>query len=312
VDRRLLALSALVLAATAAPELPAAGVLLSLALPVAGVAGAAVSGPAGGLLVLAPGAGMLAVRGPEALPAFLASGLAGTVLGTLVRRGAPPARALAWGALPLATWAVGLALSGFDPVPPEMADAFRRLLAAEMPGGAPPALGGDPDAAIGLVRRTWVGAEVMLSAAALALAYRIAARLFAERAWPPFAPFVRFDLPDALVAALLAGLVAVYAAQNGAPSAAASLGGNLLLAAALLYAVRGVAIQAFWLARAGLGPRASAALLLAGALVLLPVFPVAAAGLGLFDTWFDFRRFRDPERGNHPLSFRHSSSDDGT
>jgi hypothetical protein len=53
-------------------------------------------------------------------------------------------------------------------------------------------------------------------------------------------------------------------------------------------------------------------LLVAAGAVFLPVFPLAAAGLGLFDTWFDFRRFRNPERGDHPLSFRHSSSDDGS
>lgn len=77
-----------------------------------------------------------------------------------------------------------------------------------------------------------------------------------------------------------------------------------MLAAGILYAVRGVAIQTFWLTRAGLGPRVAATVLVAGAIVFLPVFPIVAAGLGLFDTWFDFRRLKGPESGSHPLCLR--------
>jgi hypothetical protein len=148
---------------------------------------------------------------------------------------------------------------------------------------------------------------------ALCVAYGLTARLFAERAWPRFAPFQRFDLPDALAGAALGGLGAVALAQRGAPEIVAALGGNLLLAAGVLYAVRGVAIQTFWLTRAGLRPRVTAIVLGAGAIVFLPVFPVVASGLGLFDTWFDFRKLKGPESGSHPLSvFGPSSSDDGT
>lgn len=311
-DPRLLALAALVGAAAAAPGVPAAGLLLALALPLAGVAGAATRGTLAGFLVLAPGAGILAVRAPEALPAFAASGLSGVLLGVLVRRGLSPARALGLGVVPPAVWLVGLALSGFDPVPPETTLALARIFAAEGADGSESGFEPRPETAIALVRRTWVGAEILFAAAALALAYRLAGRLFRERSWPPFGPFRRFDLPDALVGALLAGLVAILAAQRGAPGALASVGGNLVLGAGVLYAVRGIAIQAFWLARAGVGTRASFALLLAGAVVFLPVFPLVAAGLGLFDTWFDFRRVKGLEGGNHPLSFRHSSSDDGS
>jgi hypothetical protein len=168
-----------------------------------------------------------------------------------------------------------------------------------------------PDVWIAAVRRTWVGAEIVFFAGALAVAYRIVGRLFPDRTWLRFAPFTQFDLPDGLVGVALVGLGAAAAAQRGAGDGFAALGGNLLLGAGVLYAVRGIAIQAFWLARAGLGPKTSAALLFGAGLVLLPVFPLAAATVGLFDTWFDFRRLKGPEGGSHPLSvFRHSSSDD--
>lgn len=309
-DRRLLGLAAVTAAAAAVPGFPAAGVLLAFALPVATVAGAALGGVLGGVAVALPTAGILALGVPDGLPAFAASAIAGVVLGALVRRGQPAGAALAWGTLPIAAWTVGLALSGFDPVTPELSAQLERVWSRPGPGGESAKL--DAEVALGLIRNTWVGLEVVFSAAALAVAYRVASRLFPERAWRPFGPFARFDLPDALVAAVVAGLVAVLAVQYGAPRFLAGVGGNLLMAAGALYAVRGVAVQAFWLDRAGVGKRAGAVLLAVGALVFLPVFPLTAAGLGLFDTWFDFRRVRGPEGGSNPLSFRHSSSDDGT
>ena len=315
-DRRLLALAAAVFAAAAAtPEFPAAGIILTLVLPIAGIAGAAAGGPVVGALCLAPGAGILLARAGDAFPEYAASAAAGLVLGTLMRAGLSPARALAWGVLPFAVWTLLLAASGFDPVGPEMVATFTRVLAAESRSADPTSasLATNPDAWITAVRRTWVGAEIVFFAGALAVAYRIVGRLFPDRGWPRFAPFARFDLPDGLVGVALVGLGAAAAAQRGAPEALAVVGGNLLLGVGVLYAVRGLAIQTFWLARAGLGPKTSAALLIGAGLVLLPVFPLAAASVGLFDTWFDFRRMKGPEGGSHPLSvFRHSSSDDGT
>lgn len=309
-DRRLLGLAVACAAAAAVPGVPVAAVVLAFVLPVATVAGAALFGPLGGMAIALPSAGVLAFGGPESLPSFAASAVAGVVLGALVRRGHRASIALAWGTVPLALWTIGLALSGFDPVPPEMAAQLERVWSRPAPGGESAAV--DSQVAIALIRNTWVGIEVVFSAAALGVAYRVAARLFPERDWRSFAPFVRFDLPDALVAAVLVGLAAVLAVQYGAPQRWAGVGGNLLMAAGALYAVRGVAIQLFWLERAGVGRRAGAVLLVVGALVFLPVFPLTAAGLGLFDTWFDFRRVRGPERGDDPFSFRHSSSDDGT
>lgn len=309
-DRRLLGLAAVTAAAAAVPGFPVAAVVLAFALPVATVAGAALGGPLAGVAVVLPTAGILAFGVPDGLPAFAASAVAGVILGALVRMGRSAGASLAWGTVPIALWTVGLAMSGFDPVSPEMAAQLERVWSRPATGGDAARM--DTEVAIGLIRNTWVGLEVVFSAAALALAYRVAARLFPERGWRPFAPFARFDLPDALVAVVLAGLAAVLAVQYGAPPVLAGVGGNLLMASGVLYAVRGVAVQAFWLERAGVGRRAGAVLLVVGALVFLPVFPVVAAGLGLFDTWFDFRRVRGPEGGNNPLSFRHSSSDDGT
>ena len=310
-DRRLLGLAAVAAAAAAVPGLPVAGVVLAIAIPVVTVAAAALAGPLIGVAVALPSAGVLALGGAGDLPAFAASALAGIVFGAMVRRGVPAAQALAWGTLPIALWTIGLAFAGFDPVGPEMAAQFEKVWLRQAPSGDAAAQA-DSQVALALIRNTWIGVEVVFSAAALALAYRLAARVFPERRWRPFVPFVRFDLPDALVVAVVAGLVAVLAVQYGAPGFLSGVGGNLLMGAGVLYAVRGVAIQAFWLQRAGVGRRGAAALLVVGAVVFLPVFPMTAAGLGLFDTWFDFRRVRGPERGDNPLSFRHSSSDDGS
>jgi hypothetical protein len=147
-------------------------------------------------------------------------------------------------------------------------------------------------------------------AGALAVAYRDCRAALPRSAVAALRAVHGFDLPDGLVGVALVGLGGRGGAR-GAGEAFAALGGNLLLGAGVLYAVRGIAIQAFWLARAGLGLKTSAALLFGAGLVLLPVFPLAAASVGLFDTWFDFRRLKGPEGGSHPLSvFRHSSSDD--
>lgn len=309
-DRRLLALAAVVTGMAAFPNVAAAAVIQAMVLPIAGMAAAIERGARVAILLLLPGLALLAWRGAGALAPYAASAAAGVLAGALVRRGLGSGRAIAVGVVPIAAWTVSLAISGFDPVVPEMTAAFERVFATE---GASAAIAVNPEDVLAVVRHTWVGVEIVVSLAVLALAYRVGARLFAERVWPPFAPFTRFDLPDVLIGAVVVGLAAVLVGMRGAPPALLSIGGNLLVFAGLLYAVRGIAIQAFWLARAGVGRGMSTGLLATGAAVFLPVFPMASSGLGLFDTWFDFRRVRNPEKGENPFSvFRQSSGDDGS
>jgi hypothetical protein len=75
-----------------------------------------------------------------------------------------------------------------------------------------------------------------------------------------------------------------------------TLGGNLLLASGFVFALRGVAIQSFWMERAGWSQWLRVAALGVGLILALPVVASIGAGLGLFDAWFDFRRIRAGEQ----------------
>jgi Predicted membrane protein (DUF2232) len=101
---------------------------------------------------------------------------------------------------------------------------------------------------------------------------------------PAPTPFARFGFSDQLVWGWVMGLAL---ALLPLPPMARSVGANLLLVLAALYAVRGLAV--FW-AGSGRVPRPVIAAVGIVAMVLLPFVLGGLTLLGLADTWLDFRR----------------------
>jgi hypothetical protein len=131
------------------------------------------------------------------------------------------------------------------------------------------------------------------SLAALALAWAAYHRLARQRIGAPLAPLREFRFNDQLVWGLIVGLVILVlpnlAGMRG-------LGANLVLFFGALYAMRGLGVLAWFMA-----PGTFAMTLIAGAvLVFVPVIQVVALlgfmtlgitalGLGVGDTWADWR-----------------------
>jgi hypothetical protein len=129
---------------------------------------------------------------------------------------------------------------------------------------------------------------------ALALAWAIYHRLSRARIGAPLRPLREFRFNDQLVWGLIVGLTIVFLPTL---QSFRGVGRNLLLFFSALYAIRGFGVLAWFLA-----PGALAATLTIGfAMLWLPVIQLAAAfgflllliaafGLGLGDTWADWRR----------------------
>lgn len=119
---------------------------------------------------------------------------------------------------------------------------------------------------------------------ACALAWALYHRLSRARLGAALAPVAQFSFNDQLVWALVAGITMLLL-----PSLVSleHVGQNLLLFFGTLYALRGYGIVASFLTR-----RAAAVSVIV-AVVIFPLSLVtlpAAVGLGLTDTWFDWRR----------------------
>jgi hypothetical protein len=131
------------------------------------------------------------------------------------------------------------------------------------------------------------------SLAALALAWATYHRLTRKRLGTPLAPLREFRFNDQLVWGLIVGLVILVLPNL---TGLRGLGANLVLFFGALYAMRGLGVLAWFLA-----PGTFAMSLIAGAvLVFVPVVQVVAIlgfmtlgvtalGLGVGDTWADWR-----------------------
>jgi hypothetical protein len=210
---------------------------------------------------------------------------------------------------------VGLAVTGFEPFPPESEDALAALLAESAGRGDIPAervaeVKRATTIALAVLRQTWVASEVVWSWVTLGLAWMLGRIVWRGRLFPPLGRFARFDVPDSVVGALIAGLALTLVRGEGAGAPLRTLGWNLVAATGFVWAVRGVAIEWYWMERGGWRPVWRVAFLGGGALVFLPAFLLATLGLGLFDTWFDFRRVRRAGEGGGPSPFHRPSSRD--
>ena len=125
------------------------------------------------------------------------------------------------------------------------------------------------------------------SLAVLALAWALFHRVSRTRIGAPLAPLRDFRFNDQLVWGLVAGITAV-----ALPTLAAfrTIGLNLLVFFGTLYAVRGLGVLTWFLAPG----RLMMALMIALAIFMWPLLGVFALGIGLGDTWLDWRRRARP------------------
>lgn len=120
------------------------------------------------------------------------------------------------------------------------------------------------------------------SLAALALAWGLFHRISRTRVGPPLARLRDFKFGDQLVWGLLVGIVLVVIPSLGALR---GLGVNLILFFGALYVLRGVGVLAWFIAER----RLALVILIILALLFTPAFGILALGLGLGDTWVDWR-----------------------
>ena len=122
------------------------------------------------------------------------------------------------------------------------------------------------------------------SLAACALAWGLYHRMSRARLGAAMAPFRFFRFSDELIWALVAGMtITVLPALD----ALRVVGANLVVFFGALYALRGFGVIAWFYPQPTLGAQLAAS---AVAVVLLPVSLPLAVGLGVTDTWIDWRR----------------------
>ena len=120
------------------------------------------------------------------------------------------------------------------------------------------------------------------SLAVLALAWGLYHRVSRARIGPPLAPLREFRFNDQLVWGLVAGITAVAVPTL---TAFRTAGLNLLVFFGVLYALRGLGVMTWFFAPG----RVMVALTIALAIVMWPLLGVFALGIGLGDTWLDWR-----------------------
>jgi uncharacterized protein YybS (DUF2232 family) len=260
------------------------------------------AGAAGAWLAAALAAALVAAS--SALPAagfyLLVLAAPGLLLGESLARGRGLLRGCAWAfALLVAEIGAGLAFAAeamarlmLAPIENLRSEAF---LAEIRAGGLPPEQITEFTAQVGTLRdalavvfpAAWViGAAVLVAVNTAVLRLYLLRR---DPGWLEDGEFerVRFSLALVVVFVLSGAAVAWPLARPAAY--------NVLLVTAFFFALQGLAVVAFY-ARRLAGPP----LLRAAVLVLIlanPWAPQILALLGLFDNWFDFRRWAEPPPG---------------
>jgi len=131
---------------------------------------------------------------------------------------------------------------------------------------------------------------ILESLAAYGLAWGLYHRLSRTRMGPALAPLREFRFNDQMVWGLVAGLFIVLLPQL---SSLGAVGWNLLVLFGAVYMLRGFGVISWLMNRVWVGGRAGKILAIIG-LVLLgtlvaPAAMLSALGLGVMDTWIDWR-----------------------
>lgn len=121
------------------------------------------------------------------------------------------------------------------------------------------------------------------SLAVLAIGWAVYHRVGRARLGPPLAQLRELRFSELLVWGMVAGLTLVALPFSGAVRDA---GHNLLLFFGVLFALRGLGVLVWFLAPG----RVMTVVLFVFSVIFWPVVVIVSAGLGLGDTWFDWRR----------------------
>lgn len=151
---------------------------------------------------------------------------------------------------------------GMDSLAKESSDQLRRL---------PP-----------ITARLYPAVLALESLAVLALAWALYHRVSRTRIGTPLAPLREFRFNDQLVWGLVLGITAVAVPTL---KAFTTIGLNLLLFFGVLYALRGLGVLTWFFAPG----RLMVALTIGLAIFMWPLLGVFALGIGLGDTWLDWR-----------------------
>jgi hypothetical protein len=255
-------------------------------------------GLAGALLATALAGAMVATIGPPAAVTFvLGLAPAGLLLGESLARGRGLLRGCGWAfALLVSEIAAALVLAGSamaerftGPLERLTAEPFLAELRA---GGLPPERVSEFVDQVSSLRdvlavvypAAWIiGAGVLVAVNAALLRFYLARR---DPGWLEDGEFERVHWPLGLVAAFILSGAAV------ALPLARPVAYNVLLVVAFFFLLQGLAVVAFYARRLAGPPLLRLAILF---LVLAnPWAPQILALLGLFDNWFDFRRWAEP------------------
>lgn len=263
---------------------------------------------------LTGGLALLSVVAPLRFAEYAAGALAGWVLGESLRRGRAPEKAFAWAVLPFAGWCIALAATGVNPIGEELRRSIDGLLAeagrrGDLAEEGLAQLKASAETAMAIAGRTWVGVQIAEFWVALLVAAALLRRVV-PGALPPAGRFGTFDVPDEVAWLFAGGLACYLAGESFLSPLVATVGSNAIAVAAIAYLVRGTAIEWHWMERAGIGVVVRVAFLTGGWLFFLPFHALVTGALGLFDTWFDFRRLKAAEEREDPFRVFHQSSGD--
>jgi hypothetical protein len=139
-----------------------------------------------------------------------------------------------------------------------------------------------------IARRIFPALLLLQSLAALALAWAVYHRIGRARLGPPLARWRELRFHDALIWGVVAGLVLLALPTTGMLR---GVGLNLLVFLGALYALRGAGVIIWFLAPG----RWMTVFLAVFALFFWYVVGVVAVGIGLGDTWLDWRRRLRPK-----------------
>ena len=124
------------------------------------------------------------------------------------------------------------------------------------------------------------------------LNYLVTGRLARRRGldWAPLPQFSRWQLPWVLAYGFIFGLIGSLFSRNFGVYRLAAYGSGLglLLVFGMLYFVQGLAVIKFYAEKNNFGPAGMVFFIVVGLLVQLVFWGMS--WLGLFDTWFDFRK----------------------
>jgi hypothetical protein len=260
---------------------------------------------------------LVTVLAPERVPVFAAGTFAGWLLGECQVRAIPVGRAFLAAVLPFTAWVLWLAFQGVQLSAESVRQAVERgILEAsrrgELSAEGLAQLKEGAERAIAFLERTWGAVQIGAFWISLLAGWALARRVFRDEFPGQPLSFGRFEAPDALAWVLAGGLAAYLAGESFLPPVVATVGLNMIVAAGLVYFVRGTAIEWNWMDRAGVGWPVRTALLTGAVFLFLPFHAAVTGGLGLFDTWFDFRRQRALEEREDPFRVFHQSSGDDT